>query len=230
MGFAVVAVMVMLGGCMRAPVSDFGSSQADDRNVLAATEAIPAQELYARVKRPTTTLAVLKNLKLAFEHDLLLRKDFYTEENLLRFSGGNGIQWREHTEARQWVWAWGFGTMAEPVRTKSFTYEGMTWDAGRTEKADEKIEGGASLYLVMPNSGISFEKVEQLFGKGWEHYDRTVIMPPEGATKSPAPKTHPHGYDRIRYQRGDARVARSVIVEFHGDGTVKTADFHEATR
>jgi hypothetical protein len=224
-GVAVAAAVAMLGGCMQAPMLVRHSGQADDRNALATRDMKPAQEFYAMVKPPTTAFEVLKNLKLAFEHDLLLRKDFYTGENLLHFSGGNKVEWREHTEGKQWVWISDFGAIAQPIRTKNFTYEGISWSAARTEEKNGKVVGEASLSLIMPNSGITFDQVERLFGKEWKPYYHSVILP----ERKIMPPTRPHGNDRIRYVLNSEHVARSVLMEFHSDATLYRTEFKEET-
>jgi hypothetical protein len=63
------------------------------------TSVIPSQKTYAMVKKPTTPLELLKNARFAIDHDLLVRLDFYTQENLERFFGGHAhIQTAESQE------------------------------------------------------------------------------------------------------------------------------------
>ncbi len=55
------------------------------REALSSTKTPPsAKELYASVKKPTTRIELLKNIKFALDHELLLRDDFFTDENLMQ--------------------------------------------------------------------------------------------------------------------------------------------------
>src|SRR5262249_48050817 len=72
----------------QAPTTEMQSATAPP---ASEEQQSAVEELYRSVKKPTTTLEILQNLKVVMDHDLLFREDFYTEDNLKQFFGGEKV-------------------------------------------------------------------------------------------------------------------------------------------
>src|SRR5690242_3718731 len=60
----------------------------------------PSEKAMMNVSPPTTANEVLRNFKIAFDNELFLREDFYSEDNLKNFFSADRVSWNEVTPAR----------------------------------------------------------------------------------------------------------------------------------
>jgi hypothetical protein len=171
---------------------------------LGATKTEP----YSMIHSPTTLLEFLSNLKLAFDSDLPLREDFYSDERLKAFSGGRKVRWLRTTETQRWAEVIDFGKMIDTMKVGDATYSGISFRNERTVSADGKIHASADLLLRERNQSVAFENVERIFGRNWEVYP--YFPPPQGRVFQPA--TAPHGNDRIAYSTAGPAVQRSIVL------------------
>lgn len=190
----------------------------------AGDTARSAKEMYAMIKKPSTLIEVLKNIKLALDQHLLLREDFYTEENLKLFFGGENVAWRKINDPKlQWGDVIDFGSLVEPLILKNMTLEGISITFLRNVKEDGKTEMRLNLLLRRSNL-VGFESIENIFGKGWApsrdswriSHGETYIAP-----------TRPHGNERIEYAVNEGDIQSLVDMKFNHDASLSFADFFE---
>lgn len=55
---------------------------------MASTDGVSMQKIYESVSKPTSPQQLLVNIQFALNHNLLMRTDFYSVENLEKFFGG----------------------------------------------------------------------------------------------------------------------------------------------
>jgi hypothetical protein len=178
------------------------------------------------IEHPNTLLDLLSNLKFAFDNNLLLQADFYTEDRLAAFSGGKEVHWLQASETRRWVEISGFGGIADPMQVGSTTYSGISYRGGRVLTDDGKVQASAFLQLTGHNPSVSFTNMERIFGQTWEA--DPYFPPPKGRIFQPP--TDVHGNQRIRYTSADADVTRVIVLEFQADGTLYEVSLEEKTK
>lgn len=179
---------------------------------------------YDTIKQPKKLIQLLANLKRAFNNDLLLWRGFYTDDNIRRLSGASVIHWGERISTQQYVWSSGFDGMASKVRVGNNTFEGVNYSIAWWVSGADKCEMNAYISLMGSNPDASFEKVEALLGTNWQNYP---LFPYPADGRGLPPPTDPHGNARIRYDLSSADVSRSIVLEFHADGTLYNARVSE---
>lgn len=186
----------------------------------AQTNEPTAKQFYSKIVRPVTLIDLLRNFKTAMDGDLLLRDDFYTDDNLKKFSGGERIIWiKVPPNGRGEIV--GFGTMVKDLHHDGRTWGGLGIIFSQNFNEGREAVTGWLLTISDPNS-VSFSEVEAIFGTGWE--GRTFMNPPPHGPPRP-PATHPRGYDRIVYNSVSPTLQREMIFSFSSDGKVGTANF-----
>jgi hypothetical protein len=204
-------------GCAMSPPHAGGLARAEPQDGNNAWHyAATTEGEFSMARRPNTLRELLTNLKVASDRGLLLREDFYTEENLKVFSGGNEVLWVARSPTRQQATITGFDGMLPPVRVGNNTFAGITYSIGRDVLESGRIQANVHVSLMEPNPGVTFDSVEGVFGRNWQEFP--FFPAPPG--RKFGPPTRPHGNDRIRYDFGDNRESRSVVMEFHADGTL----------
>jgi hypothetical protein len=197
--------------CMPAP-GRAGKNPADNQHSFERTtvpSSIPIgtqseKEMPAMVKVPTTPFELLQNIKVALDHGLLLKEEFFTEEHLKQFSGGAKVRrsvggpnsgpkdiFCEVTE---------FGPMVEPARVGNFVIPGMSLSLRRRILQDDRISGSLSVRFQQVVPSLSFDAVTMLFGQNWT-YSKDLKSP---HLKLESPRK-PHGNAEIEYVFGDAK-------------------------
>jgi len=224
---AMVTAGVNVSGCaaVQQPTNMQGGHESQNQMAGSYT-AESAEKIHQKIKRPSTVLELLTNLKVALDQNLLLREDFYTQENLKKISGGDKVFWIGKTPTRQQAGITEFGGMLRPVRVGNNTFEGVSYSVGRDVLDSEKIQANAHLSFMASNPDVTFEQIEDVFGKGWQRFP--FFPPPTG--RKFEPPTHPPGNDRIRYDFDSGHVGRSIVMEFHEDGTLYNITFSEETK
>jgi hypothetical protein len=195
--------------------------------VVSKQDDASASELYAVVKKPTTPMELLKNIKFALDHELLLRDDFYTDENLMRFLGGSRVEWVDNRPGLRRVEVRNLGNLFE----MSSSWPGMGISAvllTTDEKNRGYVEGGSRLkgrigIYPLGDSRMTIEAVESVFGKPTEVYNPYAGEKPPYGTKL-GPKTHPLGHMAFKY-RFDHPTSK-VIVGFDSGGSGKVTVFN----
>jgi hypothetical protein len=217
---ALVVTAMTIGGILSgcAPTRTSAPLPSEDCRTIE-----PPVMLY-EIRKPRNLIQLLSNLERALKRDLLLRRSFYTDDNIQRLSGASEIHWGERTSSQQYVWASGFDGMTRKVRVGSNMFEGVSYSITWWVADAGKCEMNAYVSLMGSNPDVSFEQVEKLLGTNWLSYP---LFPYPADGRGPAPPTDPHGNARIRYDFNSAGVSRSIVLEFHADGTLYDARVSE---
>lgn len=223
---AMVTTGGSLSGCAVPPRCNESLMAQNSRNHASGSRCVSMEESHSMVLPPNTLLELLSNLKTALNQDLLLQKSFYTEDNLEHFSGGHKVIWIEDSQKRQAAGIIGFDGMLKPVRVGNNTFEGISFSIGRRIMTSGKTEATAGVSFMVSNPDVTFEHIEGIFGKDWQSFPFFPL--PYGRIFGKP--THPHGNDRIRYVLNGKHADRSIVIDFHEDGTVYNAEFSEETK
>lgn len=183
-----------------------------------------AREFYAAIKKPATPFELLDNIRLAIDKHLLLREDFYTEENLKLFFGGDRVEWRSDDDLnKRRGEIIGFNSMVEPVRLKTQVLAGISLSFSRIVKESGKTE--ARLHMVIRgNSRLDFDAVEKIFGTEWKPSREGWRVQHWAVYHEP---TQLHGNEHIEYTADDAGIQRLIDMRFSHDARLLFADFVE---
>jgi hypothetical protein len=227
-----LAVLLATAGlvaiCVPALGADIAQPSTGEQAVQATSFLLVAGttggEFPATVEKPTTSLQLLQNLKLALQNDLLLRRDFYAAESLTRFFGveeaSSGVG--ENNPNDIWVRAKTFGYAVKSAKNDEYVFSGISFSAGL--KSKEVGKSSSFVVLAFGLGGPSFDDMEKVFGKGWVP-DKTA--PLHGP---PPPPTAPHGNERLTYMLDDSAVERRLFIQFHGNGLIFLAHLSEETK
>ena len=207
-GLTIVSmVFVCLAGCSSLPRAQTRES---------------AQQANAKLVVPRNLIDVLRNFKVAIDSELLLRDDFYTEENLKRFSGGREITWHSTSgDGKNWGSIAGFDSIAEPLVYGGTTYNALYisfWQEVRDEKG---IATRWRLDFHSPQRP-DFSDVEAIFGKQWVLYELSVPIPDMQRPRAP---TRLHGNEKIIYQSVTPVREQQMRFDFAFDATLEHAGF-----
>jgi hypothetical protein len=181
-----------------------GEEKADDH----------ARAIYASVKRPESLPEMVGNIKLICDNALILRKDFYETERLLRFSGSdqapagaddNGVNSLYLSRFRQ--------IMAHYVHDPAdISY--ITWHL-HTPSNKSGAWGALDLVLAFSDPSLRYEAVMTAWGADdWTPVTPTVYRRRPGLPPPP----DEHALTAIRH--GETRRAwrMTVEMEFNADG------------
>ena len=88
------------------------------------------EEIGNMIVPPRNVLDVLANLKSALDSDEMLKREFYTEQNIEAISGGHDVQWTVKTSTEQFVWVADFSTLIAPVTIAGWPHSGIDYSIG----------------------------------------------------------------------------------------------------
>jgi hypothetical protein len=168
------------------------------------------------VEKPTTLEAVLRNLKSALDRGLLLREDFYQEEVLRQYFGGNRTR---HSSIGSGIEGSVsvFGDMVEPLVVSGHAVSGMSLSFRRVSGAD-----GVTAVIVLSTPGktaVDFDVVEKVFGRGWRTAEPRLPSPHENYIRP----TRPHGNAEIVYSTPDDATSWRAILYFKANAELALA-------
>lgn len=182
------------------------------------------EELYHSVRKPPPPLEVLQNLKVVVDYDLLLREDFYTEDNLKQFFDGQKVTLNyggSHGENPSGA-VLQFGAIAAPITTRiGSVMEALQLSFRRTVLRNHPVN--SHLHFAVETSLITFDNVEAVFGKAWKSVldPGSIMHPPGDRYSGPAlPRTGRHAYELIRYNFDHMVAKGEVHVKFSHDSTL----------
>jgi len=196
--FAMVLGIASITGCAAQP-----ATVTDQSNIPA-------------VEKPTTLEAVLRNLKSALDRGLLLREDFYQDEVLRQYFGGNRTR---HSSIGSGIEGsvWGFGDMVEPLVVSGHAVSGMSFFFRRLSGPD-----GVTAAITLNTPGkttVDFGVVEGIFGRGWRTAEPRLPSPHENYI---AP-TRPHGNAEIVYSTSDDAKSWHAALDFKANAELALA-------
>ena len=192
---------------------------------------------YGVVAPPTSALDLLRNAKWAIDHDVVLRVDFFTPENMNRFFGtGNPVfsLLMNAVYMRSEIKAVGSDVTvlgARPDATCAYGASGLDLsDGGFVSGRLYTSFRSGRLYFecdYYPNNAPTFDEVVRVFGDKWKDHGP---LPPARARSWP-PAAAPHGNGSLTYVFDDAlRLGRQVHgkleVDFAPDARVTKFDLY----
>jgi len=158
--FSARAVLVIVGLSLMLAMTS-GATFAQTTNSPAG--------LSAGVVAPKSAIDLLRNIKVAIDGSLLIRRDFYSDESLRRFFGGEKVLWGKDNvdpaELFGYVYdfsPWGVETLSGRAVDK------LTLAFGREVRLQ-----GMTAWLLLHLPGVesdrpSFGEVETVYGANWE--------------------------------------------------------------
>lgn len=202
-----------------------GQSSGCNGNVVASKDDDPAaKEALAMINRPATMTDLLQNIKFALEHDLLLQKDFYSDENLERFFNTSQIKWSKNEPAAK------IGTLfpLDDLPYKS-TFERSHVDIymDLLDRNGQPSESGKMKGQMTVTARCPVEVVEKIFGTDMEVTDPYARNSPEHPTPLSTP-THKYGNMRLTYRFAAAAAKEAgAVFMINSDGTVNRLNAYE---
>jgi hypothetical protein len=188
----IVAIALMSGFAANAVQGETSQTETATENHRAESMS----SLYAQVRKPVTEEEFFKNVKFALDHGLLLRKDFYTKENMYRFFAAvkvaNGAEHDNDHSTRFWAIAADFDGIFPRLKPDEAPVPSpdVRISTGVTVDVSGKMEG--RFHLVKQRKGPTFDRIKEIFG-GEFSIDRSIPHQP------PPPPTGPHANEWWRY-------------------------------
>jgi hypothetical protein len=184
------------------------------QSVRCAESGGSGNSLLAAIDRPATAIEALRNLKFALDHDLFLRDDFYSDDNLRKFFAAGKISW-------------------EPLRPTLTTGTSPSLDVflfrGRFDEKGNFADNGRKRGGGNVGRGLNADMVIEVFG-------RPVNIANPYAAESPVhptpvmPKTHALGNLLVEYGFDHPAATASFGCRFNGDGTVRSCAFYNTEK
>ncbi len=178
------------------------------------------------VTKPTSMMGLLKNIKYALSHNLLLNRDFYSEENFKSVFGNTEVAWRTKGDPKRlsaYLIGYDWLSSAVPNSNLKHTIQVDIWRRA--------LDGGgaqAVLTIVFPKdaSTPTVEDIEAVFGVGWKRlFDEETIRRFEfGGRENP---THPLGNETIQFASQDGDVRQLIKFILFANGAIQIAYFSE---
>ncbi|MDB5803118.1 MAG: hypothetical protein JWN73_440 [Betaproteobacteria bacterium] len=183
----------------------------------AKKEARPAaKDAYAGVVKPVAPVDLLRNLKFALDHHLLLTDSFYEEKNLQRFFGNERTRW--YRLPRPFIRSGklqGFGGVFAP------SGDGMAVDVLYkyiVQGTQEKRRAMIGLDVVR-DARATAETVVSVFGIEGHVVDPAAQDAP-GRAQPLTPGNHPVGNKVLSYDFDGSASKGSLNVMINGDGSI----------
>jgi hypothetical protein len=204
-----LAAATLLSGCNAAVRTQAGGGQS------AST--------YAGVTEPRSILDLMRNTRIAVDKGLVLRRDFYTNDNLERFFGGSKVSWDQSNvdPVQVWGYVYEFGAIgARTILPDGRFLDALTFRFRRSVNDQGFVE--ANLLINIPDGRLdrpSFSEIEALFGKQWTLYEQ-VPWPAHVPYKT---RTAPHGNDSIAYRVASRGLDGEMRFTFAFDGRLELA-------
>ncbi len=180
---------------------------------------------YQDIAHPSNGVDLLRNLKWASDHSVLLREDFYTSQNMERFLGIST------SILRRLSGSIGTDYWARPTR------EDLTKIAPQLRSNAKCIFG--SFRSRMPNGALrgaltvdcnyvrmdmpDFEQVTTIFGSNWQRL--SPRLPP--LVSEPPPPLAPHGNTRMFYSFSDGSTQRTIDIQLWPEAIVHSIQLIE---
>lgn len=181
--------------------------------------------LDAAISAPKSLLDLMRNIKAAIDSSLILRRDFYSEGNLLRLFGGEKVLWSGDAVDPLHVsgYVYEFSRLGAQTKTPSGApLDTLTLAFRREMSLTGLIEAEILIHLPGEDANRpSFDDIEDIFGKAWL-LDNEQVWPAHKLYKAP---TAAHGNDRIVYRSDKPNLTVIAAFEFAFDGRVRVATF-----
>ena len=142
------------------------------------------------IVQPKTLAALLSNIKIALDHDLLLHLDFFNSDvTLIHFFGGSRVERSKESNPEKIGGA-----------LVNFPFDGIRFSFGRLVSGDDRVEGTIALGL---RASLSFDEIQKIFGTRWT----SSLLPLAPHAPHRPPPTNELGYHQAIFQFGSGRIA-----------------------
>jgi hypothetical protein len=178
-----------------------------------------------RLKAPASMVELLVNVREVTLSGLILREDFYTEDNLKRVFGGSTVKLGRIAMDESVQIGADVGGFPPWPGMRPAANSGLTLRVSRYK--GYLSDGRPVGFVTIRNdeaSDVKFEAIERVFGRNWVKAVYVPFVPPHGPIPSPPPATHPMGHETVTFQLGRAGLDRKVEVRFERDGTFATLE------
>jgi hypothetical protein len=214
-GIILLVTVIALSSC----------AQVRDENHAPKTTT----ELVNALKRPVTPLDMLNHIKFALDNHLLIRRDFYSDENLEHFYGGERMSWLMKKPGFLYGSVLDVKGLIDDDKT-SWCSEiaarfGTEEEMNHDPVVGDKHSGGGGIQ-TMPGTDITAELVQSVFGTPTEivnpylNLDRRSDF---GLGRS----THKWGNRQLIYKFSGAEDHWELAFLLRGDGTVNRINFSD---
>ena len=173
---------------------------------------------------PKTLLEFLQNIKTLTESDLLDHGDTYTDENLLRLFGTQGVWWQFNDAARKQGELVGYDQfIGKSELPNGNIFPGMSLSF-LYHKSNESSHVRISINFRV-DSNISFSQIEDLFGSNWaldeEAFSNRVIQTGRKFKQS----THEMGNKPIIFRLSPKPNEKTIAIELAANGNLSSLCF-----
>jgi hypothetical protein len=182
--------------------------------VRCADSGDSGNRLLATIDRPTTAIEALRNLKFALDHDLFLRDDFYSDDNLRKFFAAGKISWELF---RPTLTTGTSPSLDIYLMLGRFDEKGNFADNGRKR-------GGGNI-----DRNLTADLVIEVFGRPMRITNPYAAESPVHPTPV-MPKTHALGNLFIEYSFDHPAATALFGCRFNGDGTVRSCAFYNTDK
>ena len=190
---------------------------------VAQTESGLRSEMFKKIEKPKDLIGLLNNLKVATDWPLLLQTDFYTEENLIRFFGGESVSWGTNRGEEKRGEIIGFQKIIEPYVYSGKSYSGLDAFFRRTAKNGQRASATITLTVRSPGK-TGFGDVETIFGDRWVD-DEYHLPSPHSAP--PKLATDPHGNASIVYFISAPKFRSQLQLRFSYDAKLEEVNLSQ---
>lgn len=222
-----VMTTLILGACSSAkqdtePVKK--PAEMQQAKVAPQKAGKPTKELMRKVKKPTNPTELLKNIKYAIDNELLIREDFYTDDNLKKLYGGERVVWKKNEPVDKLVRVVELGGIFERAKKLQNIGIGMTrqkLDDKRVVNNNGKLLGNVG-FSNPEDPRFNVDEVMGVFGAKMQ-----IVNPYEKNTQ-PVPllaTTHKLGNKELTYKNYGQTSKTIITFLVRGDGTVKFSEF-----
>ncbi|WP_175693756.1 hypothetical protein [Burkholderia ambifaria] len=175
------------------------------------------KEATKMISRPKTPIEFVRNLKVIFDHDLLLRDDFYTDaslKNAFNLEDTGVIRTDEEKGDRRIsvisshflsIFPW----VKIPGRDDFMPSAQLV--GGKTTHQSGAVTAGVN--FGMREGGPNFDETKRIFGGNF-----VFLMPEPSPHGGPPAATAPHGNETWKYQRIDGKAERNITISFNPSG------------
>ncbi len=170
---------------------------------------------------PQNFFDLFSNINRALRNDGFLTNEFYSKENLQRFSGASDVQRFDMDAGRERIILTGLERLLLVKQTKK-QIVGPRFSIERNLILMRGINFGGLILLNNAQPDLTFEKIIQIFGPSFHRPQRDRPIPPSRRYERP---THPFGNATIRYVSGERGNACGIGFEFRADGTFNNCSF-----
>jgi hypothetical protein len=212
-----MTALIAFGGCAR----------IDGEGHAAHTTS----EMVNMLKKPVTPLDMLNNVKFALSNHLLIKKDFYSNDNLIHFFNGKKISFSTKN-TNLYGLVLGLDNLIENNKENwcieiNFSFGKV--DANGNPLADGKLRGYGIIQMVRDNQ-LTAELVQSVFGVPTE-----IVTPNQNYSYksdfiSQGPPTHELGNKVLKYEFSNEKENWVTLFTLRPNGTVNRFNFYDVEK